>query len=541
MYKYCNHCMSAIENGKNICTKCGHSIIENVPAHHLLPGTILNNKYYVGKALGEGGFGITYIGRDINLDIKVAIKEYYPNGYVNRNNTISPQVNNSVTAGRKEFFTKGREKFLNEARVLARFSGESGVVDVRDFFEANDTAYIVMEYLDGMDLKNYLKRNGKLTVEQTINLLMPVMNSLKKIHSQNLIHRDISPDNIMIVGNDVKLLDFGSARSVAAFENKSLSVMLKPGYAPEEQYRSKGQQGPWTDVYAICATIYKCITGITPDDATQRVFSDEVKKPSVLGVKISPEIEKVIMRGMSVYHKDRYQSIDDLIKALQGSNVAKKDEKKPVTKKDMNDNQGTVVLFENMNDERGTELLFENMNGTKGTELLFENMNEKPVFAKDFDISSSPYIKATGDNRNNVRLEKSGAFEPFAAQNDNNLPKLNFEGDNQRIAEITSNPYNYTPPVERPKRDRGKVPGLIAMILGFAGYPALFAYGLGFFLFIAAIILGSLGIKSSKSSGYRNGKALAGLLLGIFGIIASILAFVGFIFLVLAMDGAQTY
>ena len=317
MYKYCNHCMSAIENDKNVCANCGRNILENVPAHHLLPGTVLNNKYYVGKALGEGGFGITYIGRDINLDIKVAIKEYYPNGYVNRNNTISPQVSNSVTEGRKEFFTKGRERFLNEARVLARFSGESGVVDVRDFFEENDTAYIVMEYLDGMDLKNYLKRNGKLTVEQTINLLMPVMNSLKKIHSQNLIHRDISPDNIMIVGNDVKLLDFGSVRSVAAFENKSLSVMLKPGYAPEEQYRTKGQQGPWTDIYALCATIYKCITGITPDEASQRVFEDEVKMPSALGVKISPEMEKAIMKGMSVYHKDRYQSIDDLLNDLQ--------------------------------------------------------------------------------------------------------------------------------------------------------------------------------------------------------------------------------
>jgi serine/threonine protein kinase len=303
------------------CEICGHLFNENVPAHHLLPGTILNGKFYVGEALGEGGFGITYIGRDINLDIKVAIKEYYPSGYVNRSNTLSSDVNNSVTEGRKNFFIKGRERFLNEARILAKFSGEAGIVGVRDFFEENNTAYIVMEFLDGITLKNFIKENGTLTAEQTVKLLMPVMISLKKVHSQNLIHRDISPDNIMIVGDQVKLLDFGAARNVAAAENKSLSVMLKPGYAPEEQYRSKGNQGPWTDIYALCATMYKCITGITPDDATQRVFSDEVKTPSALGLKITSDIEKAIMRGISVHQSDRFQSIDALIRGLQGIEV----------------------------------------------------------------------------------------------------------------------------------------------------------------------------------------------------------------------------
>ncbi len=321
MCKYCNYCMSAIEDSENICPVCGNEDSVDVAAHHLLPGTLLNGRFYVGKALGEGGFGITYIGRDTNLDMKVAIKEFYPNGYVNRSNTISAQVNDSVTAGRKDFFIKGRERFLQEARVLAKFSGESGIVNVRDFFEENNTAYIIMEYLDGIDLKSYLKQNGTLTGEETVSLLMPVMNSLKKVHEQNLIHRDISPDNIMLVGDKVKLLDFGAARSVSASENRSLSVMLKPGYAPEEQYRSKGNQGPWTDIYALCATMYKCITGITPDDATQRVFSDEVKTPSDLGINISLNIERAIMRGMSIHQNDRYQNIDDLIKELEGSEI----------------------------------------------------------------------------------------------------------------------------------------------------------------------------------------------------------------------------
>lgn len=321
MPEYCYSCMTEITETEKQCHKCGCDVTVAVPAHHLLPGTLLNGKFCIGKALGEGGFGITYIGRDVNLDIKVAIKEYYPNGYVNRSNTTSPQVNEGTTEERKDFFNKGRERFLREARILAKFSGEPGIVDVRDFFEENNTAYIVMEYLDGEDLKVFLRKNGTLTAEKTVNLLMPVMNSLKKVHSENLIHRDISPDNIMLVGDKVKLLDFGAARSVSAAENKSLSIMLKQGYAPEEQYRSKGNQGPWTDIYALCATMYKCITGITPDDATQRVFSDEVKTPTALGVPISSDIENAIMRGMSVHQKDRYQSIEDLIRGLQGIEV----------------------------------------------------------------------------------------------------------------------------------------------------------------------------------------------------------------------------
>ena len=316
----CNHCMTQMNETSEICPKCGRANnTSNIPVHHLLPGTILNGKFYVGEALGEGGFGITYIGLDTRLNMKVAIKEFYPNGCVTRNNTYSPQVTNSVTDDRKDFFEKGKIRFLQEAQVLARFSDEPGIVGVRDFFEENNTAYIIMEYLDGITLKDYLKNNGVLSAEKTVELLMPVMMSLKKVHAQGMIHRDISPDNIMLVGNKVKLLDFGAARNVSANENKSLSIMLKPGYAPEEQYRSKGHQGPWTDVYALCATMYKCITGITPDDATQRVFSDEVKLPSMLGIRIPKYIENTIMRGMAVQQTQRFQSIDEMIRFLNGS------------------------------------------------------------------------------------------------------------------------------------------------------------------------------------------------------------------------------
>ncbi len=319
--RYCPFCMNVIGTGDVICGACGKFVNEEVPTHHLKPGTILYNKIYIGASLGEGGFGITYIGRDLNLDIKVAVKEFYPNGYVNRANTISPNLSCGGAIDKLDFFEKGKERFLQEARVLAKFSKDPGVVEVRDFFEENNTAYIVMEFLEGIDLKEFLKRNGRLTPNQTLNLLMPVMDALRKIHAQGLIHRDISPDNIRLVDGGVRLLDFGAARDMSAVANRSLSIMLKPGYAPEEQYRSRGNQGPWTDVYALCATMYKCITGVTPDDSTQRLFNDELKTPTELGITIDPTFEYALMKGLAVVQNNRCQSIDELLALFQGKGV----------------------------------------------------------------------------------------------------------------------------------------------------------------------------------------------------------------------------
>ena len=195
---------------------------------------------------------------------------------------------------------------MKEAKTLAKFNTEDDVVNVIDFFEENGTAYIVMEFVDGETLSDIVAQKGKLTPDETLALLLPVMDSLKKVHAQGLIHRDISPDNIMVTNGKVKLLDFGAARSMQAESNKSLSVMLKPGYAPEEQYRSKGEQGPWTDVYALCATMYKCVTGTTPDDATQRVYDDETKSPKELGIDIDPVAHRrPKIKKINFFHKKR--------------------------------------------------------------------------------------------------------------------------------------------------------------------------------------------------------------------------------------------
>ncbi len=318
--KLCPGCMHELEGsqGVGVCPRCGYDLSHMAAEpHQLQPFSILAGKYLVGKVIGEGGFGISYIGIDLNLEIIVAIKEFYPNGFVTRESNHSTKV--SMYAGKNEAdVNRWREGFINEAKNLAKFSNLNGIVEVRDFFNENNTAYIVMEYIDGVTLKQYLKQNGgKIPVDRTLEMMEPVIRSLSKVHDTGMIHRDISPDNIMITKyGGMKLLDFGAAREFAGTAEKSLSIMLKPGYAPEEQYRSRGKQGPWSDVYALTATIYKCITGVTPTESMERMRQDTLKPPGELGVRLSGSQEAAIRKGMAVYAEDRLQSMDALHAAL---------------------------------------------------------------------------------------------------------------------------------------------------------------------------------------------------------------------------------
>lgn len=321
----CVYCMSPAAT--DVCPQCGRRGNEYAPApHQLIPGTVLSGKYVVGAVLGEGGFGITYIGRDINLDLRVAIKEYFPSGLVNRNHTASAEVTAHYGDAQGQF-EKGKKSFLGEARTLAKFSDDPSIVSVRDFFSENNTAYIVMEYLEGINLQTYLQQNGAMDFHQAVAMLSPVMTALSKVHAQGLIHRDISPANIMVMKNGtVKLLDFGAARDVGGSDEKSLSIMLKPGYAPEEQYRTRGKQGPWTDVYALSATMYKLVTGTTPENAMNRIFQSELKAPSAINGRITAEQDRVILKGMAVQSEDRYQSAAELQSACQAALAPNRDE-----------------------------------------------------------------------------------------------------------------------------------------------------------------------------------------------------------------------
>ena len=284
--------------------------------HCLRKGTRLIGRYTIEKVLGQGGFGITYLGIDELHEKKVAIKEFFPQGIVTRNIEYEDAV--TVTfVGEKDNYNKGKEKFLKEARIMARFSKDEGIVKAQDFFEINNTAYIVMEYLEGITLKQYLRENERIEPEELLELFVPLIESLDEIHSQGLIHRDISPDNIMVLlGGKIKLMDFGAARDYTDFGEKSLSLILKPGYAPPEQYQTHGVQGPWTDIYALCATMYKCLTGENPPDAIERVMDDNLKEISEFGIPVSKQMEETIIKGISISARNRYQNIEEFCEDL---------------------------------------------------------------------------------------------------------------------------------------------------------------------------------------------------------------------------------
>jgi serine/threonine protein kinase len=274
-------------------------------------GTTLNSRYGIEKVLGHGGFGITYLAYDQLFQVKVAIKEYLPRQLATRAEGAT-QVS-IYTGESRQHYVYGLSKFLEEAQALARFGDHPNIVSCRDFFEANGTAYMVMPYLEGLTLKEYLaKKGGRLSYEAARDILLLVMDALQEVHRVHLLHRDLSPDNIFLTtSKQVKLIDFGAARYQAGEQSRSLSVILKAGYAPEEQYRSSGRQGPWTDVYGVAATFYKAITGQTPPDALDRLAYDTLVAPSELGAAIPAEAEQTLLKALAVRAVDRLQTIDE--------------------------------------------------------------------------------------------------------------------------------------------------------------------------------------------------------------------------------------
>lgn len=365
----CMGCMREKEQA-GPCPYCGFDEETAPRAPHFLPyRTILNGKYLVGRVLGEGGFGITYLGWDLNLDLKVAIKEYFPSGLVERGHT---QVN-VPSQSDAEYYEDGRNKFAQEARSLARFYTLPGIVSVKDFFLENNTAYIAMEYLEGETLKVYLKRQGgKLPPEQVLTWMRPVIRSLAQIHKTGLIHRDISPENIMVTRDgQVKLLDFGAARSVSPRGEKSLSILLKPGYAPEEQYRTHGEQGPWTDVYALCATIYRCLTGEVPEEPLERQRKESLKPLAEFGVALPAWQEAALLKGLAVNRQMRIQDMEELERRLYApSDLFEAEDRSTDGRRTENREEDARGTESREEDARGTETRETETQGTgtQGTE-----------------------------------------------------------------------------------------------------------------------------------------------------------------------------
>ena len=307
--------------GKGPCPYCGFDLEENAAKYPvaLRAGTILNGRYIVGRVLGQGGFGITYLAWDQKLAARVAVKEYMPGELATRiGTTVSV-----MTAARNDDFTYGAERFNEEARTLAKFMGQPGIAGVTDFFDENDTSYFVMDYIEGISFKSYIANaGGKISVEEALDVMIPVLRALTAVHAEGFIHRDVTPDNIYITKDgNVKLLDFGSARYSLGDKSKSLDVILKVGYAPKEQYIRRGRQGPYTDVYSCAACLYAAITGYLPPESLERLDHDELVPPSQAGAELPLYLERAILKGLAVQPEDRFQTAGEFLEALESQRV----------------------------------------------------------------------------------------------------------------------------------------------------------------------------------------------------------------------------
>lgn len=282
----------------------------------LKPGVILKERYKIEEVIGAGGFGITYRAWDPLLQSYVAIKEYYPSGIATRS-ADSSKVCVPVGQEQREYH-RGRIRFLKEAQDVARFQSEPNIVSIYDYLEENDTAYMVMEYLHGCTLKQYIREHGgRLDTDHILHICLAVLDALAVVHKAGMIHRDISPENIFICEDlTVKLIDFGAAKQVYLDGEQTMSVVLKPGYAPPEQYAKKDKQGPWTDIYALGATLYFAATGEKPEKSFGRVLEDTIKPVCEVNPEIPRAMSQVIMRAMSVKIEDRYQTVEAMREAL---------------------------------------------------------------------------------------------------------------------------------------------------------------------------------------------------------------------------------
>ncbi len=331
----CMGCMEIKPAGLNTCPYCGFNIItysnkinndeqsiieinrrtmsttsmpKELPQRPLPIGTMLGGSYMVGRRLGAGGFGVSYVGFDVDFERKVAIKEFYPKGYADRDVTGTNLVPRPGARG--AYFTEQKEHFAHEGKVLAQVE-EQGIVRVLSFCREFNTAYIIMEFLEGEDLAHYLnRRGGYLPVAEALEIMRPVVKSLALIHERGLVHRDISPDNIMLTKQGPKLIDFGAA--LGKGEHPEGPPIGKRGYAPSEQLKKGGVVGAHSDVYSLCATLYLLITGQKPPRSLDREKKDEIYNISDYGVEINRVQEAAIMQGLAMDYKLRIKNAGDL-------------------------------------------------------------------------------------------------------------------------------------------------------------------------------------------------------------------------------------
>ena len=317
----CMNCFS-VKGQYEVCPYCGY--VEGTPPaqpHYLTPGTILGSHFIVGTVIGTGGFGITYKCFDTTLGVTVAAKEFYPMGLVNRSPGQSKV--GLLSGDKKEQYKEQLNRFLMEAQSVAQFGKAKDIVNIYDFFEENGTAYIIMEYIDGVLLKDYLDKQGAMPAEVAMSVIMPIIEATKKIHSKGIIHRDLSPDNIFITDEQsIKIFDFGAAQLNDSKAGMAGEKVIKVGYSAPEQYRDKSKQDFYTDIYSVGAILYQLLTGQKPMESTEREHKDTLKSPMELGVPVNPNVDRAVMEAMAVRPELRFQSIQQFEDALRSKRIA---------------------------------------------------------------------------------------------------------------------------------------------------------------------------------------------------------------------------
>ncbi len=318
----CYKCMREFPDGFAICPHCGYEQAENTQdLYYLPPGTLLaNGRYQIGTAVNTGGFGIVYRAWDTVFDKMIAVKEYYPGGKVTRiPGTCQVVVYSEKDKGE---YARGKQDFLIEARTVARFSNLPNVVDVYDYFEANNTAHMVMEFMNGIPYSQYIRQHGgKLDLQTAMAVTHGVLEALKEVHKAKVIHCDIKPNNIFIdtAGTvKVKLFDFGAAY-LAGVERKNDT--LTPCYAPPELYNTKGKRGPYTDIYSVGAMMYFALTSIKPEEATDRLHEDHLIPLNKANPSVSVGVSNAVMRAMALKEDIRFQNAEQFAQALVKGNA----------------------------------------------------------------------------------------------------------------------------------------------------------------------------------------------------------------------------
>lgn len=321
----CTKCMEELGQGVLVCPHCGYHQGSSQPSNALQENTILHGRYLVGKVIGQGGFGITYAGYDLTLEMKVALKEYFPSGFAARTGSYSSQVRWDFGDNEKVLWSEGIDRFMREAKKMARLDSVPSIVRVRDAFRENQTAYIVMDFVEGETLKSYLLRHGVLKYEECVGLLSPILESLAVIHDNGFIHRDISPDNIMLQPDGAaRLLDMGAAMDIKTSDGHVSMAVVKRNFSAPEQYVESEVLGRWTDVYAMAATIYYCLTGKVVPEAMEREFK---KEPLAFppGMDIPQQGIEAITDGLEMKAEKRIRNMRELKRRLTAPSPSQKE------------------------------------------------------------------------------------------------------------------------------------------------------------------------------------------------------------------------